>query len=211
MRNKPIRVVVVDDHEIVRIGLQAILGREQDISVVGLAASGEEGLDLVDELRPDVLVVDYSLGAMSGVEVCEKVNADHPQVSVIMLSTFLDDIVIQRSMQAGAKAYVYKDVEGRDLKQMIRAVVKGAVFDPTVAGRINQISHRRLGSPERCLSVRETETLRLVSRGATNVQIAETMKISLNTVKTYLRRAMEKLGCHSRSQAVAAALRRGLL
>lgn len=179
--------------------------------MVGLAASGEEGLDLVDELRPDVLVVDYSLGAMSGVEVCEKVNADHPQVSVIMLSTFLDDIVIQRSMQAGAKAYVYKDVEGRDLKQMIRAVVKGAVLDPTVAGRVNQISHRRLGNPERCLSVRETETLRLVSRGATNVQIAETMKISLNTVKTYLRRAMEKLGCHSRSQAVAAALRRGLL
>jgi DNA-binding NarL/FixJ family response regulator len=208
-----IRVLVVDDHEIVRIGLRTLLGREQDMHVVGMAASGEETLPLVDELKPDVLVVDYSLGPMSGVEVCERVTADHPETSVIMLSTYLNDEVIQRSIQAGAKAYVYKDVEGRDLKRMIRTVAKGqAVLDPKVAGRVmHWASNRRSRPAEQGLSARETEILRLVARGATNVQISEAMGITLNTVKTYLRRAMEKLGCHSRAEAVAAASRRGLL
>lgn len=208
----PIQIVVVDDHEIVRVGLRTLLAREQDMDVVGMASSGEEALGLLYELHPDIMVVDYSLGPMSGVELCERVSEEHPEIGVIMLSTFLNDEVIQRSIQAGAKAYVYKDVEGRDLKRMIRMVAQGqAVLDPKVAGRVTRWATHGARIGETALSVRETEVVRLVAQGASNVQIGETMKISQNTVKTYLRRAMTKLGCHSRAEAAAAASRRGLV
>lgn len=210
---RPIRVLVIDDHEIVRMGLRALLGREQDIHVVGMAASGDEGLQLVEELMPDVAVVDYSLGPLSGVEVCEQITARHPEVPVIMLSTFLDDEVIQRSIQAGAKAYVYKDVEGRDIKRMIRSVAEGqAVLDPKVAGRVmGWATRQRPQAGTTSLSSREIEVLRLVARGVSNPEIARELQVSLNTVKTYLRRALEKLNCKSRAEAAAVASRLGLL
>lgn len=209
---RPVRVVVIDDHEIIRAGLRTLLSREEDIHVVGVAATGEEGLRLIGKLEPDVAIVDYSLGSMSGVEVCEKITDRHADTSVIMLSTFLDDEIIQGSIQAGAKAYVYKDVEAHDLKQTIRMVAQGqAVLDPKVAGRVMRWASRRRLGDDLVLSPRETELLRLVAGGASNQEIAEIMKVSQNTVKTYLRRALEKLGCRSRMEAATAATRRGLI
>lgn len=209
----PIRVIVVDDHEIVRAGLGVLLSREPDLHIAGMAESGEEGLRLMDELSPDVAVVDYSLPGMSGVEVCQAAKVRHPQLPVIMLTTYLDDEVIQNSLEAGARAYVYKDVEGRDLKRAIRAVVRGeAVLDPKVAGRVARWAARaRKLTGDSVLSARETEVIRLVARGASNLQIAEEMGLSINTIKTYVRRVLEKLECKSRSQAAAVASRRGLL
>ena len=208
-----VRVVLVDDHEIVRAGLGTLLAREPDIEVVGTAASGEEGLALVRELRPDVLVVDYRMPGISGVEVCERVTADHNGVSVILLTTYLDDEVVLRSIQAGARAYVYKDVEAAELKRAVRAVAAGkAVLDPDVTGRVIEWARQRRFAPsEEVLTSREIEVLRLVSRGASNKTIAIDLGISNSTVKTYVARAMGKLRCSTRSEAATVASNRGLL
>lgn len=210
---EPIRVLIVDDQEIVRVGLRTLLARDRDIRVVGVASSGQEALDLLDELRPQVLIVDYSLDPVGGVEVCESVNANHPEIAVIMLSTFMDDEVVQRSVQAGAKAFVYKDVEGQDLKRIVRMVAEGEpVPHPRTTGHVMRWpGHQLRRVAEPALSSREREVLGLVAQGASNAQIAQTLGLSLNSVKTFLRRASAKLGCHSRAEAVAAASRRGLL
>jgi two-component system, NarL family, response regulator DevR len=209
----PIRVVLIDDHEIVRSGLSALLGREPDIHVLGSVADAEEGLALINAVEPDVAVVDYSLPRMSGVELCEKVAARHPNTAVVILTGFTSDQVVFSALEAGAKGYVCKDVDGAELRRSIRSVARGeTAFDPKVTTRVLRWAHRRsAGYVDNSLSVREIETLRLVARGATNRGIAESMHVSENTVKTYVRRALEKLDCHSRSEAAVQAARRGLL
>ncbi|MBW3668889.1 MAG: response regulator transcription factor [Actinobacteria bacterium] len=209
----PVRVVVVDDHEIVRSGVAGMLARVSDFDVVGTAATGEEGLNLILELQPDVAVVDYSLPRMSGVEVCEQVAFRAPKTGVVVLTGFVHDEVVLRSIEAGARAYLCKDVEGHDLKKAIRVVAEGgSVLDPRITSRVMQWAHRRnSGYGDTSLSIRETEVLRLVARGETNAQIAASLNLSENTVKTYLRRALEKLSCHTRSQGAAVAAQRGLL
>lgn len=208
-----VRVVVVDDHEIVRSGLAMMLGRESDITVVGTAEDGERGLTMIGELRPQVAVIDYALPRMSGVELCEEIVTGLPETAVVMLTAFTHDEVVLKSMEAGAKAYVCKDVDASELKRAIRTVADGgAVLDPKVTSRVMQWAHRRnTGHGDDTLSLREIEVLRLVSRGSTNKDIAEQLHVSENTVKTYLRRALEKLNCHNRSEAAATAAKRGLL
>lgn len=210
---RPVRVVLVDDHEIVRAGLAALLAREPDIDVVGVAATGEEGLELVGLVEPQIAVVDYRLPGMSGVELCEELATRNPDVAVIVLTTYLDDDVVLRAVQAGARAYLYKDVDGAELMRAIRNVASGkSVLDPAITGRVLRWAHRqRHTSGEGSLSVRETEVLRLVSRGESNKQIARHLQLTENTVKTYVQRAIQKLHCHSRSEAVAVATQRGLL
>ncbi len=189
-----------------------MLGKDGDIQLVGSASNGEDGLDLVVRTKPDVAVVDYSLPEMSGIEVCERIVATMPTTAVVVLTTYLNDEVILKSVEAGAQAYVYKDVEALELKKAIRAVTKGeTVLDPKVAGRVVNWANRRKALNAQSLSLQETEVLRCVTRGLTNTAISEHLKVSENTVKTYLRRIMEKLDCHSRSEAAAIAARKGLL
>lgn len=207
-----VRVVVVDDHEIVRAGLTSLLAREPDIEVVRAVGDGEEALRVIEEERPDIAVVDYRLPGMSGVEVCERISVRFPDVSVIMLTTSLEDTVIQASLHAGARGYVFKDVDARDLKVAIRAVARGeAVLDPKVAGRVARWAQQRHERGKGALSTRETEVLRLVATGAHNKDISAALHLSDNTVRTYLRRILTKLECQSRSEAAALAAKRGLL
>lgn len=210
---QPVRVVVVDDHELIRSGLSALLAREPDLHVVGSAGSGEEGIGVIAELKPDVAVVDYSLPRMSGVELCEHVTEQHPDTAVVILTGYMHDEVVVHAIEAGARGYVYKDVEGRDLTRAIRAVARGeAVFDSKATARVLHWAHRRSTGPgDGVLSLREIEALRHVANGATNKEVADLMHVSENTVKTYLRRASEKLDCHNRSEAAVVAARRGLL
>lgn len=202
-----VRVVVVDDHEIVRTGVTGLLQREADIDVVGTAASGAHGLEVIAATKPDVAVVDHQMSGMSGVELCRVVSARHPDVAVIMLTTFLSDEVVQGALEAGARAYVAKDVDAHDLKRAIRAVAAGeAYLDPKVAGRVARWAGKRRHSTDGApLSPREVDVLRLVADGATNAEIAERLGLSDNTVRTYVRRIFGKLGCHTRRQAVVAA------
>lgn len=212
-----LRIVVVDDQEIVRAGLRALLGREQDIHVVGAAPDGEEALRLVDELNPDVAVVDYGLPKMTGVEVSEAIQKRHPEVSVIILTNFLDDEIVHRALQAGVSAYVYKDVDARDLKRAIREVAAGhAVLDPKVAGKVvswanKRTRRKRLRTGEPSLSAREIEVLRLISQGASNREIAKLLGLSPNTIKSFVHRILSKLDCHTRAEAIATAAKSGLL
>lgn len=209
---RPTQVVVIDDHEIVRVGLRSMLDRERDINVIGTAGTGERGLELIEHLQPDVAVVDYNLPRMSGVELCAEIASRWPNVHVVMLTTFLDDAVIRNSLDAGARAYVCKDVEGRDLKRAIRNVTNGeSVLDPKVTGRVIRWARARSSTHASPLSKREVDVLRLVARGFSNREAAEKLHVSVNTVKTCLSRAMRKLGCHNRSQSVALAAKQGLL
>ena len=209
---RAVRIVVVDDHEIVRVGVRSLLDREADINVIGTAPTGEKGLELIGTLQPDVAVLDYNLPGMSGVELCAEVVRRWPDIHVVMLTTFLDDAVIRNSLDAGAKAYVYKDVEGRDLKRAIRTVASGeAVIDNKAASRVMRWARGGSSRGPVPLSPREVDVLRQVVRGLTNREIAGELGVTINTVKTCLHRALRKLGCHSRTQAAAVAAKRGLL
>jgi len=209
---RPLRVVVVDDHEIVRVGVRSLLDRESDLDVIGTAPTGETGLELIGTLQPDVAVLDYNLPGMTGVELCAEIVRRWPEIHVVMLTTFLDDVVIRNSLDAGAKAYVYKDVEGRDLKRAIRTVASGdAVIDDKAASRMMRWARAGSSRDPRPLSRREVDVLRQVVRGLNNRDIAAELGVSINTVKTCLTRALRKLGCHSRTQAAALAAKRGLL
>ncbi|MHB8464961.1 MAG: response regulator transcription factor [Acidimicrobiales bacterium] len=208
-----IRLVVVDDHEIVRAGLSALLAADPEIHVVATASDGPTALAAISEIRPDIAVVDYSMPGMTGLELCSELASRCPGVAVIILTTFLSDEVVSGAIEAGAKAFVSKDVDASDLKRAIRSVARGeSVLDPKVAGRVADWAHRwRRGPLDHPLTARETDVLRLVAVGSTNRQIAERLVLSENTVRTYLKRLLFKLECHTRSEAAAVASRRGLL
>lgn len=210
-----VRVVIVDDHDIVRAGLRMLLSREHGIHIAGMAATAEEGLELIAKVNPDVALLDYSLPGMSGIEMCEKMIEQFPHIPVIMLTTFLDDDVVRRSLEAGARAFVYKDIEGPDLKRAIRSVAEGnSVLDPKVARQVISWAQHEIGpifTRKPALSKRETQVLRLIARGASDVEIAREIKISPNTVRTYLRRIFAKLNTKTRSEAAAVASQRRLI
>lgn len=202
-----VRVVVVDDHEIVRTGLIALLEREDDIAVVGSALTAAEALDVIEDTAPDVAIVDHQMPEMTGVELCRIVTARHPEVAVIMLTASLEDGVVQTALEAGARGYVAKDVEAMDLKRAIRAVAAGeAYLDPKIAGRVARwAGRRRVSTREAPLTAREVDVLRLVAEGVITRDIARRLALSENTVRTYVRRILAKLDCKSRRDAVVAA------
>lgn len=205
-------VVVIDDHELVRSGLASLLGQQDGIRLLGSAATGEEGLELISRLRPDIALVDYSLPRMNGVEVCEEVSRRFPGTGIVMLSAYAHEEVVLRSVKAGARGYICKDAEMPELVNAIRAVGRGeAALDPKVAGRLLAFATGAAPRIRLTLSFKETEALRWVSRGATNKEIAAALNITENTVKTLLRRTMKKLNCHTRSEATAIAVSQGLL
>lgn len=208
----PIRVLLIDDHEIVREGLAAILASEKDLQLLASVATGEAGLKLLDEMGFDVAVVDYSLPGISGVEVCERIVSSHPEVAVVILTTYLEDDVVLGAVRAGAAAYVVKDIEGERLKEAIRSVASGkAVLDPQVAARVMGWAANGALKNWGSLSRRELEVLRRVALGRTNNQIAEELSLGLSTIKTYVSRVMEKLDCSTRSEAAGRAAKWGLI
>lgn len=207
-----VKVVVVDDHEIVRRGLISILEREEDLTVVGEAASGEAALPIVAAASPDVVIVDHGLPGMSGVALCEQLTDLHPGLPTIILTTIMRDEVVRGALAAGARAFVIKDIDGDDLKRAIRAVARGeAVLDPKVAGRVAAWADSVPPRDPATLSEREVEVLRLVANGKTNLEISVTLHLSNNTVRTYLKRANAKLSTRTRGEAAVAAARRGVL
>lgn len=201
MGSSAARVVVVDDHEVVRAGLQVVLAGEPDIHLVGMAADGSEALRVVEQTQPDVVVVDFSLPGMSGVEVCERLVVRWPSLAVIVLTNYADDGVRARSLRAGACAYVHKSVDGSMLARVVRAAANGEKID----------SDDGAPAERSVLSLREIDVLRLVANGASNKDVAHELGVGVNTVKTYVQRTLDKLGCRTRTEAAAVAVKRGLL
>jgi two-component system, NarL family, response regulator DevR len=207
-----IRVLIVDDHEMVREGLMSMLRSEPDFEVVGQTGHGEEVADLVATSRPDVLLLDARLPDISGVEVCRRLTRDYPAVAVIILTTYTDVELVEECLSAGARGYVVKDVERFSLKESIRAVSRGqAVLAPQVAGHL--IDRMKKGQPEEKrpagLSASQVAILRLISRGHSNREIAAHVHLSENTVKTHVQEIFRKLGVRNRVEAAILAGKSG--
>ena len=202
-----IKVLVVDDHPVVRSGLEALLSADPRLDVVGVAATGEEALSLVVTLRPDVVLSDLRLGrGIDGVGVTSALRPDGP--AVLILTTYDNDTDIARAVLAGAAGYLLKDAEPETIVQGILDAAEGKlVLSQDLEGRV--IERLSAGVPQ--LSARELDVLGLVAEGSTNREIAKRLFISEGTVKTHLVHAYAKLGADSRTGAVAAARRHGLI
>ena len=205
----PIRVLVVDDHPVVRDGLRGMLERQPDLEVVGEAGDGLAALAAVARTRPDLVLLDLRMPVLDGVGTIERLAAEHPDVRVLVLTTYDEDVDIVRAVEAGATGYLLKDVPREELFRGIRAAARGEpVLAPSVAARL---MGRLRTPPQDVPSDRELEVLGLVARGLTNRAIAQELFISEATVKTHLVHAFAKLGVDDRTAAVTVALERGLL
>ncbi|MEU9886562.1 response regulator transcription factor [Sphaerisporangium sp. NPDC051011] len=204
-----IRVLIVDDHPVVREGLRGMLEADPGIGVAGEAGSGEEAVARARELTPDVILMDLRMPGGDGVSAIARILADHPESRVIVLTTYETDQDIVRAVEAGAAGYLLKDTARADLIAAVFGAARGeTVLSPSVATRL--VTRMRAPAPE-SLSKRETEVLALVARGLTNGEIGRSLFISEATVKTHLLRIFGKLGVSDRTAAVTTALSRGLL
>ncbi len=199
-QNGRIRVLIVDDHEMVREGLMAMLQPEPDFDVVGQTGSGAAVVELVETARPDVVLLDARLPDVSGVEVCRRLGVSHPGVDLV-----------QECLQAGARGYVVKNVESFSLKESIRAVHRGeAVLAPQVAGQIiERVRTPQQESGRAALNSSQVAILRLISRGHSNREIAAEVHLSENTVKTHVQEIFRKLGVRNRVEAAILAGKSG--
>ena len=211
-----IRLLIVDDHEMVREGLKAMLVSEPDFTLVGDASNAEQALDLVERLRPDVILLDIRLPGVSGIEVCRTVTERYPETAVIILTTFTDESLIAQCIQAGARGFIVKDIERFDLKRSIRAVARGeAAIDTKAAAavlaqlrRAPQLNQESLPEP---LSSQQLVILRLVAQGLSSREIATQLYLSENTVKGYVQEILHRLGVKNRTEAVMVAVKQGWL
>ncbi len=204
-----LRLMIVDDHPVVREGLRGMLESDPGITVVGEAASGDEAVVRARELTPDVILMDLRMPGGDGVSATTRILADRPESRVIVLTTYEADQDIVRAVEAGATGYLLKDTSRADLLAAIVSAARGeTVLSPSVATRL--VTRMRAPVAE-TLSRRETEVLALVARGLTNAEIGKALFISETTVKTHLLRVFTKLGVSDRTAAVTTALARGLL
>jgi DNA-binding NarL/FixJ family response regulator len=204
-----VRVLVADDHLVVRAGLRALLGIHDGIALVGEAGDGAEAVELARELRPDVVLMDLVMPVEDGVSATARIRAELPGTNVLVLTTYDTDADIFRALAAGAVGYLLKDVGGADLAAAIRAAARGeSVLTPSVAARV---VGRMRAPAEEALSARELDVLGLAAEGAANREIARALHISEATVKTHLLRVYAKLGVNDRTAAVTAALAKGIL
>ena len=211
-----IRVMVVDDHEVVRSGLKATLEPEQDLTVVGEAGSAAEAIEKVARFAPDVVLMDVRMGEVSGIEACRMIKNTHPQVSVLMFTSFGEEEAVMSSIMAGASGYLLKNVGRADLLKAIRAASGGqSLLDPSVTKKVMERLARLAAKEEeravQVISDREKEVLVLVAQGRTNKEIAEELVISENTARNHVSRILDKLGLSRRSEAASFAAQHGLL
>jgi two-component system, NarL family, response regulator NreC len=212
-----IRVLVADDHTIVREGVHILLEAQADIEVVGEAADGEEALTQVRELQPDIVLIDLAMPRLNGLEATRAIKRDYPQIHVIALTMYESDEYFFQVLNAGASGYVLKKAASSDLLAAIRAVHGGDVFlYPSVARRLVSDYLTRVKSGEEQkgydgLTAREREVLKLIAEGHTNQAIADKLVISPSTVQTHRTRIMQRLNLHTRAELIKYAMRKGLL
>ncbi|MES1265380.1 MAG: response regulator transcription factor [Variovorax sp.] len=201
-----IRVLIAEDHSLVRRGLAAIINMEEDVAVIGEAGDGQEAIDLWRKLRPDVVLMDLRMPKMEGVEAIRRIRAEDPKAGIIVLTTFDHDEDIYAGLRAGAKAYLLKDVQPEELFNCIRAVHAGeAYLQPKVAAKLAQRVQ------EEPLTEREEQILKLLAEGKSNRAIGMVLHITESTVKSHLKSLFVKLDVTSRAEAIALAARRGLV
>ena len=219
---KHLRIVIVDDHEVVRLGLRTLLDLQPDIEVVGEARNGREAIECVARAAPDVVLMDMQMPVLDGVAATRDIRAHHPNTQVIVLTTFDDDEYVFEALRAGAVGYLLKDVASDRLAEAIRCAARGESFlQPSVAAkvvaeytRLADAPHARVRANQALvepLSDRELEILRLVATGASNKEIAATLVIAEGTVKNHVTNILGKLGVRDRTQAALHAKELGLV
>jgi two-component system, NarL family, response regulator LiaR len=208
-----IRVLIADDHAVVRQGLRTFLELQEDIEVVGDAADGEAALAGVERFEPDVVLMDLVMPGLGGVEAIRRLRSLRPETRVLVLTSFLDDEKLFPAVRAGAAGYLLKDVEPSELVRAIRTVADGeALLHPAVAARLmEEFSDTERPVADEALTAREREVLVLIARGLPNKQIALELGIAEKTVKTHVSSILSKLGLTDRTQAALYAVRAGLI
>src|SRR5215212_2368284 len=212
-KSEKIRVMIVDDHAVVRQGLRSFLELQGDIEVVGEAADGAEAVAQAKELLPDVILMDLVMPTMDGVEATRTITAAVPSARVLVLTSFSEDEKVFASIKAGAHGYLMKDVLPPELIRAIRTVYRGeAQLHPEIARKLmNEFSSPTPTAPRHSLTDRELEVLRLISRGRSNREIAEELVLSEKTVKTHVSNILQKLHLSDRTQAAVYALKQKLV
>jgi DNA-binding NarL/FixJ family response regulator len=204
-----IRILIADDHPVVRTGLVGMLAAQSEFIVIGEAKNGKQAIELADRLRPDVVLMDLRMPELDGVAATSEIRRRQSSIQVMVLTTYDSDADILRAIEAGAIGYLLKDTPPEDLFRAIRAATKGESFlAPAVAARL--MGQMRAPTEER-LSAREIEVLTMVAQGASNKEIGRQLHISEATVKTHLVHIFEKLGVNDRTQAVTVAVQRGIM
>ena len=212
-----IKLLLVDDHEVVRDGLAAMLGREEDFAVVGEAKNGLEAVEQAKWLKPDVILMDLRMPELNGVEAMRRIRDDDPDVKFLVLTTYDTDEYIFDAIEAGAKGYLLKDASREELFRAVRGVYQGeSQVEPGVASRVldrlAQLSRQTgRGNDPQSLSERELEVLRMMASGAANKQIAAGLSISESTVKTHVTNIFQKLEVNHRTEAVTKAMSKGII
>jgi DNA-binding NarL/FixJ family response regulator len=207
-----VRVLIVDDHPITRDGLRTALSLADDVEVVGEASSGEEAIQVVEEAKPEIIFMDVRMPGMNGIQATKVIRERHPETKVILFTVDESRASISEAIQAGVSGYLLKDVGVGELVNAARLALQGkAVIHPTLTQAFIEEVRLVERKPEAPLSPREIEILQQVAYGATTKEVADTLGISFHTVKTHLERIFEKLGANDRAQAVAIAIRQGLV
>lgn len=210
--NAPIRVLVVDDHKVVRKGLHTFISVHDDLEFVGEAGNGEEAIEQCGAVNPDVILMDMKMPVMDGPTAIEHIRKSFPAVQIVALTSFDDEGLAQRALEAGAIGYLFKDVDENDLMAAIRfasqgrGVVAPAAMQALIARSLN-VDHEYAVD----LTDREQATLELIARGLTNPQIADELTISISTVNFHVHNVLDKLGAKTRTEAVVIASREGLI
>jgi DNA-binding NarL/FixJ family response regulator len=214
-RAAPLRIVIADDQASVREGLVLLLGGHDDIEVVGAAADGEQALALVAEHKPDAILLDLHMPVLDGIGATRRLTAEHPEVAVVVLTTYADDGSVLDALHAGARSYLTKDADHADIARALEAAATGlSVFDPRVHATLlaataapKPAPASAAGPPPDGLTQREVEILGLIARGMTNPEIAAQLFLSNHTVKTHISRIFAKTGSRDRAAAIGYAHR----
>jgi two-component system, NarL family, response regulator NreC len=211
------KIMLADDHAVMRTGLRLVLERQSDFQVVGEASDGREAVAMAQKLAPDVLVTDIGMPNLNGIEATRQLSAAAPQIAVVILSMHSDESYVLRALKAGAKAYLLKESAESDLIAAIRAVAAGkAFFSPAVSRMlvedyVRQLQDREIEDSYELLTTREREILQLIAEGKSNKEIAAALNLSLYTVETHRGNLMEKLGLHTVPELILYAVRKGVI
>lgn len=206
-----IRVLFVDDHEMVRIGISSYLSTQEDISVIGEAASGREGIEKAEKLEPDVILMDLVMDDMNGIEATQHIKKNQPSVKIVMLTSFIEDNEVYQALDAGVDSYILKTTSADDIANTIRKTYnKESVFEPEVLVKMRNRMNQKAELFE-MLTEREMEILLLIAKGYSNQEIASASHITIKTVKTHVSNILSKLEVQDRTQAVIYAFQHNLI
>jgi DNA-binding NarL/FixJ family response regulator len=212
MPPKRIRILLADDHAVVRQGFKMILAAEPDMEIVGEAGNGREAVQLAEELRPDIVVMDVAMPELNGIEATRRLTASSPHARVVALSMHKDSVYVREILRAGARGYLLKDSPAPDLLAAVRAVASGEGYlSPAVSNAVLDDYRRHVSDPIDLLTSREREVLQMLAEGKTNKEIAGVLNLSVYTVDAHRGRIMEKLNLHSINELVRFAVRAGLV